>query len=235
MTVFKPNKGFCVTTSRHSKAKKILKIIEDSGKNRNKSLKLLDIGTGNGEIAQYLSEYFDVTSVDTVNQSDQNLNFSFILVTDEHLPFSENSFDIIVSNHVIEHVKHADLHLAEMARTLAPGGLIYLATPNRLWPWEVHYQVALLHYLPQPLFMHVLKFVGLYHEDIWLLSWAKLKAKAQKYFLTTVAGSAVCKWPDRYYLNVNKSVAMVLSWIPLWLYDLFTVIQPTLIVTLKPK
>jgi 2-polyprenyl-3-methyl-5-hydroxy-6-metoxy-1,4-benzoquinol methylase len=63
------------------------------------------------------------------------------------LPFPDEYFDVVVSNHVIEHVSDQQLHLSEIARVLKPNGVVYLATPNRLWPWEVHYRVLVLHYL----------------------------------------------------------------------------------------
>jgi len=132
MNFYKANPGFFAQTGRHPKAQKILKILEEQGKKRDLSFRLLDIGTGNGDIAFYLSQYFDVTSVDIIDQRSQHENFSFFQIKNEYLPFPDNSFDIILSNHVIEHLQNQDLHLSEMARTLKPDGLIYLATPNRL-------------------------------------------------------------------------------------------------------
>lgn len=195
----------------------------------------MDIGTGNGEIAALLARYFDVTSVDINVQKTLQHNFSFFEVSDERLPFPDASFDVIVSNHVIEHVRSADLHLSEMARVLASNGIIYLATPNRLWPWEVHYHIALLHYLPQRFFMSLLKKIGKYREELWLLSWPALKRKAQKHFSVCVVSDAVCKWPRHYYLNISKLVENLLSRIPLRLFRLFTFIHPTLIVVLRHK
>ncbi|MGD7033816.1 MULTISPECIES: class I SAM-dependent methyltransferase [Methylotuvimicrobium] len=111
----------------------------------------LGIAAGNGSIAFYLAQYFDVTSVDFVDQRSESEGYSFCPLDGERLPFDAQSFDIVISNHVIEHVADADVHLAEIGRVLKPDGLVYLATPNRLWPWEVHYRVLLLQYLPQEL------------------------------------------------------------------------------------
>lgn len=229
------NPGFFAGSGRHAKALKILKVIEDAGKIGNTSLRLLDIGTGNGEIAFYLSKFYDVTSVDVVDQRREKDGFSFFCVTEEFLPFAERSFDIVISNHVIEHVNDAGIHLSEIARVLKPDGLAYLATPNRIWPWEVHYRVPLLHYLPQVLFMRVLKRLNKYHEELRLLSWLSLKNKACKHFSVEVVSDAVCKWPHRYYLNVNNMIARILSLIPLRLFRILMFIQPTLIIVLRPK
>ena len=229
------NKGFAADHARRAKALKILKVIEDAGKAGNSSLKLLDIGTGNGSIAFYLAQYFDVTSVDVVDQRRESEGYSFCPLDGERLPFDAQSFDIVISNHVIEHVADADVHLAEIGRVLKPNGLVYLATPNRLWPWEVHYRVPLLQYLPQPWFMRVLKFLNRYHEELQLLSWFSLKAKAGRYFTIRPVSDAVCKWPKRYYLNVNDRNARILAWVPLAVFRGLVWIHPTLIAVLRPK
>lgn len=57
---------------------------------------------------------------------------------DERLPFADDAFDLIESMDVVEHVDDASRYLAELARVLAPGGMILLATPHRLWPVEQH-------------------------------------------------------------------------------------------------
>ncbi len=227
--------GFIAQAGRHSKALKIIKIIEDAGKKRNPALRMLDIGTGNGEIAHHLSQHFDVTSVDIVDQRQKREGFSFIKANGEQLPFANQSFDVVVSNHVIEHIANADHHLAEIARILKPDGLAYLATPNRNWPWEVHYHVSLLHYLPQQVFMRILKYSGKYQEELKLLTWSSLKYKAQRYFFVSCVSDVVCKWPRQYYFNVSDNTAHLLSQVPLWIYRVFTFIHPTLILILKPK
>lgn len=229
------NPGFVTDHGRLAKALKILKIIEDAGKTGNTPLKLLDIGTGNGAIAFHLASYFDVTSIDIVDQRTEREGYAFCRSDGDILPFPEKSFDIVISNHVIEHVNDADIHLSEIARVLKPDGLAYLATPNRFWPWEVHYRVPLLHYLPQALFMRVLKRLNKYHEELRLLSWLSLKNKACKHFSVEIVSDAVCKWPHRYYLNVNNTIARILSLIPLRLFRILMFIQPTLIIVLRPK
>ncbi|MHA6616953.1 class I SAM-dependent methyltransferase [Pseudonocardia sp. DLS-67] len=47
------------------------------------------------------------------------------------MPFSGDDFDMVFYHHVIEHVADPARSLSELARVLRPGGLLYLATPNR--------------------------------------------------------------------------------------------------------
>jgi len=47
----------------------------------------------------------------------------------ESLPFGDAEFDLIIANHLLEHVSSPDLALAEFARCLKPGGVLIAQTP----------------------------------------------------------------------------------------------------------
>ncbi len=64
------------------------------------------------------------------------------VAADPPLPFADASFDVIESMDVIEHVGDPAAYLADLVRVLAPGGIILLVTPNRLWPVEQHLGIA---------------------------------------------------------------------------------------------
>jgi SAM-dependent methyltransferase len=46
------------------------------------------------------------------------------------LPFQNNSFDLVTSNMVFEHLQEPESQLAEISRILQPGGLLIFHTPN---------------------------------------------------------------------------------------------------------
>ncbi len=56
----------------------------------------------------------------------------------EDLPYPDATFDYILSNEVIEHVRDDRAALAEMARVLRPGGRAVIFCPNRWYPVETH-------------------------------------------------------------------------------------------------
>jgi SAM-dependent methyltransferase len=56
----------------------------------------------------------------------------------EWLPFPSNSFDLILSHEVLEHVQDDQQAIREMVRALRPGGRLVLFVPNRGYPFETH-------------------------------------------------------------------------------------------------
>jgi 2-polyprenyl-3-methyl-5-hydroxy-6-metoxy-1,4-benzoquinol methylase len=97
-------------------------------------LRILDIGCGNGDIARHFAAVNRVVGVDVQDQRRPGADFEFHRVASARLPFADGAFDLVISNHVIEHVPEQGVHLDEVGRVLAPGGIAYLATPNRTSP-----------------------------------------------------------------------------------------------------
>jgi SAM-dependent methyltransferase len=46
------------------------------------------------------------------------------------MPFADDTFDLVICNHVIEHVPAWKTLARELHRVVRPGGLVYVATPN---------------------------------------------------------------------------------------------------------
>lgn len=71
----------------------------------------------------------------------------------EALPYPANTFDVILSHEVLEHVQDDRAALAEMIRVLKPGGRVILFCPNRWYPVETHghYWRGIYHFGNTPL------------------------------------------------------------------------------------
>jgi SAM-dependent methyltransferase len=140
-------------TSRSAKARKIEALLGLSASRQ--PLRLLEVGTGAGGIAHYFgthaSRSFEVDAVDVNDTRQIRDGYRFTPVRDVLLPFPDDHFDVVISNHVIEHVGDAAAqrgHLAELRRILSPGGVGYLAAPSRWQLVEPHYRLAFLSWLP---------------------------------------------------------------------------------------
>lgn len=79
----------------------------------------------------------------------------------EALPFQADSFDMILSHEVLEHVQDDWQAVQEMVRVLKPGGRAIIFVPNRGYPFETHGiywrgvyhfgNIPLVNYLPRRL------------------------------------------------------------------------------------
>jgi SAM-dependent methyltransferase len=77
---------------------------------------------------------------------------SLVACSAEHLPFRDDSFDLVVAGDVIEHVPDPVAMVRSCHRVLRGGGSLWLATPNRLSPTpEPHVRLWGVGYLPRPL------------------------------------------------------------------------------------
>ena len=73
------------------------------------------------------------------------------------LPFPDGAFDVVHASAVLEHVGSARRQqdfLGELARVARRA--VFVTTPNRWFPIEVHTQFPLLHWLPKPAFRRLL-------------------------------------------------------------------------------
>lgn len=140
--------------SRRFKGLKI-ELLLDLAK-RPQPIRMLEVGTGSGGIANYFGTHPQLhCEVDAVDVHDNRLvseGYRYHQVYDTQLPFADESFDVVLSNHVIEHVGDEAAqraHLAELLRVLRPDGVGYLAVPNRWMLIEPHYKLIFLSWLPR--------------------------------------------------------------------------------------
>lgn len=104
--------------------------------------RVMEDGCGVGLYLKHLQEYGgQVTGLDfdrerTVDSA--GLGLAVVQAAGENLPYSDNDFDLVLSNEVIEHVQSDRRTVEEMVRVLKPGGRLVLFCPNRGYPFETH-------------------------------------------------------------------------------------------------
>lgn len=99
--------------------------------------RVLEIGAGTGGLLHALrAQGADARGVELRQQLiDDARDFYGPLpiqrVAGTTLPFADESFAVVVSFDVFEHIPDSDAHLAEVWRVLGPGGYYLLQTPNK--------------------------------------------------------------------------------------------------------
>lgn len=206
--------------SRKGKAAAILEILKDY-KDIRKS-QILDIGTGSGIISHEVGKISkNVYSVDIRDERVLKNNYKFKKIKNEKLPFAAGQFDIVISNHVMAHVKDNELHLKEIKRILKKDGVAYLSMLNRIWPLEPNFNLAFLSWLPKKLADFYVKLVGRgCSYDVTPLAYWSFTAKLRGNF----------DYDDVTFRLISKKSKM-----PRFFYGIFKIFSPVWIFVLRRK
>ena len=103
--------------------------------------RVLDLGSGAGSdslvAAQMVGEQGRVTGIDMTAEMLTKAraaaaemgasNVEFVQGEAEHLPFADGSFDVVISNGVVDLIPDKDAVFSELFRVLAPGGRLQVA------------------------------------------------------------------------------------------------------------
>lgn len=143
--------------SRRQKASKIISVLQHFlGRENLDGLTALDIGCSTGFISDELHKAgAKVTGLDidepglTAARERFGDKIDFICAGGEDIPTPPQSFDIVIFNHIYEHVEDADAVMRDIRRVLRPDGVVYLGLGNRLGIIEPHYKLPFLSWLPK--------------------------------------------------------------------------------------
>jgi len=160
---------------RTQKFKKILSVIQDFHP-ETRSLTCIDIGCSSGIITSLLGEHFilaigldiDQEAVRYARIRSPSSEVEFLMGDSMALPFRDGSIDVIVCNHIYEHVPESNRLMDEIHRVLKKDGFCYFAAGNRYVLIEGHYHLPFLSWLPKPLAHLYLKLTGkgdFYYEE----------------------------------------------------------------------
>ena len=101
------------------------------------------------EDASFLEDLYGITFIQTAGRS---------------LPFPDQSFDLVVSFAVIEHVGTPQQQTDFVQELCRVGKQVCVSTPNRWFPVEVHTVLPLLHWFPPIIFRRLLRWL---RKDFW--------------------------------------------------------------------
>ncbi|MCM1064714.1 MAG: class I SAM-dependent methyltransferase [Eubacterium sp.] len=105
-------------------------------------MKILELGSGRGDLWKYYFENEDLLRyemditlsdfsdgmVDHIRQSYSGKNISVKKIDIQDIPFENNTFDLVIANSMLYHVKNIDLAISEVSRVLKKDGVFYCST-----------------------------------------------------------------------------------------------------------
>jgi len=104
-------------------------------------MQALDLGAGRGALPELdmraRGAHIAATDPDPVVLKNPQVDESRVLDPDGRIPWPDQTFDVIYSSFVWEHVQDPVAFLSEARRVLRPGGVYLSLTPNR------HHYIAL--------------------------------------------------------------------------------------------
>ena len=109
-------------------------------------LRVLDVGCGGGILSESLAKLgASVTGIDVVEKNlsiaslhaqKSSLNIQYELATAEAYAERKDTFDIVFSMEVVEHVADVDTYMQACGQLTRPGGMSFVATINRtIFAW----------------------------------------------------------------------------------------------------
>jgi ubiquinone/menaquinone biosynthesis C-methylase UbiE len=154
------------------------------------------------EAIQYAQHYSSSTHV------------QFLTADSMALPFHDNSVDVIVCNHIYEHVPDADQMMGEIYRVLKEEGFCYFSAGNKHMIIEGHYGLPFLSWIPKPLAHFYLRMTGkgnYYYEEHRSLRGLTRLVKAFRIHDYTLA---IVHHPDKFFAtDIFNTQTLLYKWI----------------------
>lgn len=144
--------------TRREKARKIIAILEDFiGENHLSDLLVLEVGCSAGGMTDVFAKHFkqiiavdiDDNALKLAKKRNKHQNTVFKFADALSLPFKKETFDVIICNHVYEHLKDAKKLMDEIYRVLKINGVCYFSGPNKYTVIEPHHFLPFLSWMPR--------------------------------------------------------------------------------------
>lgn len=134
---------------------------------------VLEVGSGRGQLQSLFEKYLALDYSLVALKS--YITGPAICANAELLPLAENSFDLVITIATLEHVWATERAFAELARVVAPGGILYLAPAWHVRPWAAS-GIPVRSYRDLPLRQKILKALlpildSIVWQGLWRMPW----------------------------------------------------------------
>lgn len=181
---------------------------------------ILDVGASADPAfkgSNYLESAYPTLNITALGLGEQNAtweklypNITYIHGDALSLPFEDNSFDVVYSHAVIEHVgsfANQTMMIHEAIRVARKA--VWITTPYRWHPAEFHTVLPFIHWLPKPLHRSLLKILGRKYfasENTLNLLDKKTFIRAIRIAETVRADSGKSRWALKSNIHVSKFI-----------------------------
>jgi SAM-dependent methyltransferase len=158
-------------------------VVADVGRPISGGATVLDFGCGEGDaVAAWRAAGYDASGCDVViERPDEGLR---LIEKPYRLPFADATFDLVVSNMVLEHVQDHDAAFKEIRRVLKPGAVSLHLFPPRWTPIEPHVFVPFATVLQEQWWLALWARVGIRNEFQAGVGWREVTALNLEYLRT---------------------------------------------------
>jgi SAM-dependent methyltransferase len=213
---------------RKRRARRICKIVETFSPLKLADSIVLDIGASHLLMADELATTgAQVVGIDVdldamvQGTGSSASNVAAVVASGEALPFKDQTFDLVICNHVYEHVHDAEALVSEIRRVLRQDGVCYFAGGHKYQLIEPHYRIPFLSWIPVRWADKWLKMRGWEGYDIAFLDLPDLHAllasfQASHNITTQLLSRAdefdlAPKWMARFFKTVPSPIRNLLS------------------------
>ena len=132
---------------------------------------ILDVGATSDQVydfSNYLEAWYPHKSrITAVGIDDAKFleqlypGINFLKADGRDLPFADETFDVVHSSAVLEHVGSRESQMQFVRElTRVARRAVFMTTPNRWFPVEIHTVLPFVHWLPAPWFRVILRHLG---------------------------------------------------------------------------
>jgi len=223
--------------ARKLKADKVAAVVLDHAESDLTQGTCLDIGCSGGTFAQSLSPLFkgivafdiDRGAVAIAQKQPGRSNVYYLLADSMRIPVRSSSIDVVICNHVYEHVPDAKQLMEEIYRVLKDDGFCYFAAGTWFIIREPHYNLYFLSWLPRPLahlYVRAAKRGKFYYEE--LLNVVGLRKLVSRFSIKDYTLEIITQ-PKRFHAEDLISESNPLTRVPLFILRLIYFFIPTYI------
>jgi SAM-dependent methyltransferase len=195
---------------RAARARRMIALLRDCAGISLDGKRVLDVGCSAGLMTREIGTHAQFTigleiAADAVKYAgarhSRRGQVAFIRGSAECLPFPAAAFDLVICNHVYEHVRDLHALLAEIERVLRPGGICWFAAGHTFQFLEPHHRLPFLSMMPRSCAGVLMRLFrrGNSYEERFIPPW-RLRSILRVIGTPRLASAAALRDPERYEL-----------------------------------